>query len=38
MTHLSIKTSISKSQQEGTQDSNVYTVDVGVCVEKGVGT
>jgi hypothetical protein len=29
LTHLSIKTSISKPQQEGTKDSDVYTV----CVE-----
>ncbi len=33
LTHLSIKTSISKPQQEGTQDSDVYTVCVGGCVE-----
>jgi hypothetical protein len=34
LTHLSIKTSISKPQQEGTKDSYVYTVCEGGCVER----
>ena len=37
MTHLSIKTSISKSQHKGTKDSNVYTVSGCVHREKEVG-